>query len=230
MKSTERDKAIDLRRQQWTYSEIAKSLNVSKGSLSRWLRTATYSPRLDVIEKINQVRMQNTYAMSLRLKTDKSERVTGLLTQGQSEIHSLGLDELRIVGAMAYWAEGSKTLDSVVKFTNTDPQLILLMIRWFKEVCNVPSDKLRLHVRVHPGEDVLAIERMWAAITEIPQRQFYRTTIKTSASGGATRRKIRWGIVSIIVCDTKLFYRIQGWIGALKATFLTAESSPLLCK
>jgi hypothetical protein len=45
-----------------------------------------------------------------------------MLVQGKSEIQSMGLSELRMIGAMAYWAEGSKTLDSVVKFTNHRPR------------------------------------------------------------------------------------------------------------
>jgi len=146
-----------------------------------------------------------------------------MLVQGKSEIQSMGLSELRMIGAMAYWAEGSKTLDSVVKFTNTDPDLILLMVRWLREVCNVPRDKLRLHIRLHPGEDAAGVERMWSAVTGIPRDQFYRTTLKKSESGGKTKRKIRWGIVSIIVCDTKLFYRIKGWINALKDSFVPAN-------
>jgi hypothetical protein len=224
MKPEEREKAISLRGQRLTYSEIAKTANVSKGSLSRWLREIPHTPREATLEKVRAMQIQNTRATSARLKAEKRDRVNSGLANGKAEIKTFGLTELRMVGAMAYWAEGSKTVDSVVKFTNTDPELIMVMVRWLREVCNVPERKLRIHLRLHPGEDIQEAERFWSEKTGIPLEQFYRTTLKVSGSGGKTKRKLRWGIASVIVCDTRLFYRIKGWINALKEGFLATEA------
>jgi hypothetical protein len=106
---------------------------------------------------------------------------------------------------MAYWAEGSKTVGSIVKFTNTGPDLVLLMVRWLKEVCDVPANRLRCHLRLHPGEDIQETERYWSELSEIPLTQFYRSTLKVSGSGGKSKRKLRRGIVSIIVCEHTAF-------------------------
>ena len=225
MKLDEREKAISLRNQQLTYSEIAKVLHVSKGSLSRWLQGVFYVPREATLEKIRRVRILNTGATSVRHSAGKLERVSRGLAQGKAEIKTFGLVELRMVGAMAYWAEGSKTVDSIVKFTNSDPNLIMLMVRWLREACDVPEEKLRIHLRLHPGQDVRDVEIFWSSKTGIPLEQFYRTTLKVSSSGGKTKRKLQWGIVSVIVCDTGLFYRIKGWINALKEGFLPIGDS-----
>jgi len=225
MKSDERNQAIFLRGRQQTYSEIAKALSVSKGSLSRWLRRVPYTPSEATLVKIRRVRLENTSATGAHLRALKAERVSRDLSEGKAEIKTLGLAELRIVGAMAYWAEGSKTVDSIVKFTNTDPDLIVLMIRWLRVTCGVKERKLRIHLRLHPGEDVRKTEMFWSKKTGIPLKQFYRTTLKVSDSGGKTKRKLKWGIVSIIVCDTRLFYRIKGWVNALKEGFLFLEGS-----
>jgi transcriptional regulator with XRE-family HTH domain len=213
MKTVERNRAIELRKQQRTYSEIAASLNVSKGALSRWLRGTSYTPRPEVLARGRLARCRNSQILHQR----KTNRIALIRETARDDIPKLGAKELLILGSMAYWAEGSKTKDSIVKFTNTEPELILLVLRWLKEICGVPEYKLRFHIRIHPGEDSSTVERFWSDLTRIPKSQFYRTTLKLSGSGGRTSKKLRYGIASIIVCDTGLFYRIQGWIEGIKA-------------
>ena len=222
MKTKEREKAIELRRQQWTYAEIAEHLNVSKGTVSLWLRDVPYKPRQEVIERIHRARIRNSNVLHQR----KAARISLALSSAKGEVQALRRAELRILGAVAYWAEGSKTIDSVVKFTNTDPELILLVLCWLREICCVPDEKLRFHLRAHPGEDVAKLEQFWSELTSIPASQFYRTTLKRSESGGRTAKKLRHGIASLIVCDTNLFYRIQGWIQAIKEQFTSGKISP----
>jgi hypothetical protein len=215
MKSQAREKAIELRHQQWTYAEIAQKLNVSKGTLSLWLKDVPYSARLEVLERRRKASIRN----GLVLKNLKSARVALVRSTAKDAIGQFTDVDFWRLGAMAYWAEGSKTVDSLVKFTNTDPDLVVMMVNWLRRICLVPPTKLRFHLRVHPGEDVRELERFWSELTGIPKSQFYRTTLKVSGSGGKTVRKLKHGIASVIVCDTELFYRIQGWIEAIKQEF-----------
>ena len=216
MKTAEREKAIGLRKLQWTYSEIAECLKVSKGTLSHWLRDVPYTPRQEALERAHLARIRNGQVLAER----KATRISAVRDSAKRELPPLDRSGLRLLGAMAYWTEGSKTNDSIVKFTNTDPDLILLILRWLKEVCSVLHDKLRLHLRVHWGEEVAQIEQFWSDQTGIPRSQFYRTTLKESGSGGRTFRKVRYGIASLIVCDTNLFYRIQGWVDGIKGELI----------
>ena len=88
-------------------------------------------------------------------------------------------------------------------------------MKWLRKICCVPETKLHLHVRVHRDTDVEKTERYWSEITKIPRKRFYKTTIKTSGSGGKRYNKLSNGIASIKVCDTNLFYKIKGWIEGL---------------
>ncbi|TSC67048.1 MAG: Uncharacterized protein G01um101466_809, partial [Parcubacteria group bacterium Gr01-1014_66] len=36
-----------------------------------------------------------------------------------------------------------------VKFTNSDWNTIILMMRWFREVCKVPEEKFRIALHIH---------------------------------------------------------------------------------
>lgn len=222
MERSVREKAIRLRKRHWTYSEIATNLHVSKGILSHWLRDIPYTPRQEVIVRSNLARARNAQVLANR----KAARVRSILGTAKREIGSLSKGDLHLLGVMAYWAEGSKTVDSIVKFTNTDPELIRLMVRWLREICGVTREKMRFHLRIHPGENVAVTEAYWAAVTGIPANQFYRTTRKTSGSEGRTVRKVRYGIASVVVCDARLFYRIMGWVDGVKSSLFSNTPRP----
>jgi len=211
MKIVEREKAIKLRGKGLTYAEIGQRLGVSKGSLSLWLGNVPYVPTKETNERRRMASINTGQVLHRR----KIERITQIKTEAAQEISDIGSKELKLLGIMAYWAEGSKTKDDLVKFTNTNPRFIKFVLRWLREICCVPKEKLRLHLRVHRDIDIESTEGYWSKITKIPRKQFYKTTIKTSGSNGRRFNKLSNGIVSIIVCDTKLFYKIMAWIEAV---------------
>lgn len=211
MKLDEHKRAIDLRRQGMTYAEIQARLAVSKGSLSRWLRAIPHVPHSDSMNRRHLSRIQNGQVLHRR----KLIRVEAIRSQAAEEISQIDEAMLKIIGVIAYWCEGSKTIDSLVKFTNSDERLIRLFIQWLVHSCEVPRQRIRIHIRVHEDISSQSAEQYWSRSTGIPPAQFYRTTIKQSGSHGKRRRRLPHGVVSVIVCDSRLFYRIKGWIDGL---------------
>ena len=215
MKIGERQKAIELRKKGLTYADISKQLNVSKGSLSIWLQKIPYM----LTEETKQRRKIASINTARILRQRKIQRTTNIKTEANCEIQDIKPEELKLLGIMAYWAEGSKTQDDLVKFTNTDPEFIRFALRWLREVCLVPEEKLRLHLRVHRDIDKERAEEYWSKITKVPKSRFFKTTIKTSGSNGRRHNKLSNGILSVVVCDTNLFYKIIGWIEGLIKKF-----------
>ena len=142
----------------------------------------------------------------------KIQRTSQIVSEVKKEILNIKPYELKLLGAMAYWTEGSKTQDNLVKFTNSNPEIIKFILRWLKEVCLVPDKKLRIHLRIHGDINKKQTEQYWSEITGIPFNRFYKTTFKISGSNGKRHNKLKYGIATIIVCDTNLFYKIKGWI------------------
>jgi len=211
MKIVERQKAVELRKKGLTYTEIGQCLNVSKSSLSCWLREIPYVPTEETTRKRKLASRNN----GLVLHRQKIQRINRIKEEAKREIATLKSNELKLLGAMAYWAEGSKTQDSKVKFTNTDPRFIRFAIKWLMKACCVPKEKIHLHIRVHRDTDKENAKKYWSELTDIPKNQFQKTTIKTSGSNGRRHNKLKCGILSVSVYDTNLFYRIMGWIEAL---------------
>ena len=211
MKIIERQKAITLRKKGLTYFEIGQRLGVSKGALSLWLRSIPYMPT----EKARQRRRIASINSGRILHQGKLERVALIKEKAKQDIPNLTSKDLKLLGIMAYWTEGSKTKDSLVKFTNTDPAFIKFVLSWLREICRVPEKKLRLHLRVHRDINKEKAERYWSKLTKIPKKRFFKTTIKSSGSNGRRFNRLIYGIVSFIVCNTTLFYKIKGWIEGL---------------
>ncbi len=180
MKIAEREKALDLRKEGLSFREIEQRLSVSKGSLSRWLRDVPFVPR----EEIRNRRRLSSIRNGQILKNRKIERVSSIRNQAKEEIATLASNELKLLGAMAYWTEGSKTNDSLVKFTNSDPRFIKFALKWLREICRVHEDKFRMHIRVHDDLNKAEIEKYWSNLTGISLDRFHRTTFKKSDSSG----------------------------------------------
>ena len=211
MKLDEREKAIKLRKRGLTYADIRQRLKVSKSSLSLWLRKVPYVPT----EKTLQKRRIASIRSGQILRQRKMRRITQIKSAAKEEIANIKSNDLKLLGVMAYWTEGSKTQDSLVKFTNSNPEFIKFVLKWLREVCGIPEEKLRVHLRIHSDLDRRKVELFWSNISGIPLSRFNKTTFKISGSNGKRYNKLKHGIASIKVCDTNLFYRIMGWIEGL---------------
>jgi len=210
MKYSECLLAQKLRRQGKSYSEILRQISVSKGTLSLWLRdvelTETQKKRLFVT-----LRQQNVQRLAKRKREEKKRRIATILQGAKKEIDTLLCNPLFLSGAMLYWAEGDKSEQvEAVKFSNSDPQMIALMMRWFRKICRVQEQKFRIALHIHELHNENSIKNYWSRITNIPLNQFHKTQIKQSTIGHR-KNYLYNGTCSIRISDKDLFRRIHGW-------------------
>jgi len=222
IKIKEKNKALELRRKGKSINEIACKLNIPKSTVSVWCRniklglkqikrlekrqeSGSYKGRMKFLEKIRKIRIQETIK---------------LREQGIKEIGKLNKREFFIGGTGMYWSEGEtcSTSDNVC-FTNSDPKMILFMIRWFKEIGNVPGDKFSLQIRINKSHKnrTKKIENNWSKITGIPLAQFTKTIlINTKIKKNYPNADTYLGTLRILVHQgTKLRRKINGWIEGL---------------
>lgn len=216
MKRIERDKAIELRKQGFSINEIVQKLGVSKGSVSGWVRDVSLTKvqrerlvnnmhSLEVIEKRREVRLKNERA--------RRQKITDRAKQDYDDIDK---EQLKLIGTILYWGEGGKTKRGMVRVTNADPEVIRVMMRYFREVCNVKDKKFRGYIHTFSHTNSEKAERYWSQVSGIPRKQFYKTYTKPSAASKNKRDALPYGTFDIYVCDTKLFLTIMGWIERIK--------------
>ena len=229
MKTKEKYEAIRLRKSGKSYGEIRKKIKVSKSSLTLWLRdirlTEAQQERIYV-----ELKQKNAYRMAKANQRKRREETKKTIKEAKKEaLHRLK-NPLFLAGLMLYWAEGEKSDErEMVKFSNSDPRMIKLIMRWFRKECKVSEDKFRVTVFIHKlfcREDV---EEYWSRITNIPFSQFYKTQIKPT-SLGHRRNKLYNGTCAIGIQSKRLFRRIKGWkLGFLKEMRISETWETITC-
>ncbi|HBQ50385.1 hypothetical protein A3B42_03925 [Candidatus Daviesbacteria bacterium RIFCSPLOWO2_01_FULL_38_10] len=216
-KVNEREKAIYLRQQGKSYSEIMLLIPVSQSSLSLWLRdvvlTDEQRKRLLLKKQIGQAEGGRVKRRFRELKETKTINVA------KKAIGKLSKREIWLLGIIAYWCEGSKqrkgNISQGVAFANSDPFLIRLFIRWVKEFCQIKDEDISFNLYIHKTGNIPSALDFWGGRLGIEARDFGKTYIKNH--NVLTKRKntgedyhglIRVGIKK----STDLNRKIKGWV------------------
>lgn len=212
MKKIERDCARELRKQGYSMNEIARKLGVAKSSVSLWTKDIelTSEQRQRLSENGRSVASVERRRHA-RLTNERARR-RPYFVNAVAEIESLSRKDLFFLGAALYWGEGSKTKRGTVDFTNADPRSIQVMMRYFKEVCNVHNNKFHGHVTLHPHLDAGKAERYWSNISGIPRTQFYKTSMQHNKASKNKKDSLPFGTFAINIHDTTLYLRVMGWM------------------
>ena len=147
--------------------------------------------------------------------TNENARRQKIIDAAKKEIKPISKQELFLIGIGLYWAEGSKTRRGIVEFSNSDPLLIQIMMKFFKENCNVPPEKFRGHIHLHRHLDPIKAIKYWNKVSGIPTKQFFKTSQQHNRASKNKKDSLPYGTFSIYVCSTELFLRIKGWMEGL---------------
>jgi len=218
MKLLEKHKAIALRQKGHSLYEIQNKLGVAKSSVSIWVRdvelTESQKRRLSkkgFYRKTVELRRTNR----LRNEEQKREKI---IQAAKREISKISKKQLWLMGTMLYWAEGGKTMRTV-RFSNGDPEMIKIMMVYFRLICGVPEDKFRGYIHIHPHLDYKLAEKYWSNVSAIPLKQFFKTYRKPNKSSQNKKSTLPHGVFDIYVMDTKLFLKITGWVKGIFSSY-----------
>jgi len=219
MKIAEKNQAIELRKRGWSLNEIKRKLGISKSSVSLWVRNIelTIAQKRELSKKgIKKEVIEKQRATRLRNAAEKRQYV---INNARLEIDKVSKRELWLIGTALYWGEGAKTLRSGVQFSNSDPRAIQLMMQFFRRICNVPENKFRGHIHIHPHLNTDRARKFWHIISGIPLKQFYKISIQQSKASKKKKDSLPFGTLNIIICNTELFLEIKGWIEGISQIF-----------
>ncbi|MFA4975788.1 MAG: hypothetical protein WC839_03475 [Candidatus Paceibacterota bacterium] len=212
MKLIEKEKARILRKQGKSINQIVKETGLTKSSVSLWVRdiilTKTQKEKISErgrsMESIEKRRL-------VRLFNEQIKRQI-IIDDAKRDFNFISLEQLKLIGIILYLGEGGKTERGTARLSNSDPLVIKMMMRFFREICKVPEEKFRGNVHTFAHANVKKTEKYWSKITGISTGQFQKTYIKPSSASLQKRYTLPYGTFSINVCDTKLFLTIMGWI------------------
>lgn len=213
IKTKEKELVLKLRKQGLSYSEILKKVDVSKSTLSVWLRgigvAKRHQQRFTLKRKLAQLKAQEA-CQNIRIT-----RETEIIKTAQAEIGRINKREFWLIGAALYWAEGSKQkanlISQRVSFNNSDPKMILLFDRWLKKICGRKQDGIAYSLYIHKTGNLKKAKKFWGRLldTKIERVYFKKHAPKTN------RKNIQdtyFGLLRIEVRkSTDLNRKIKGW-------------------
>lgn len=176
-----RQRAISLRKQGASYSQIKEEVKVSKSTLSLWLRDMPLSEkRLRALRDFSAVRIEKY--RETRRKT-REIRWASVRKNAEKEISVLSKRELFLAGLFLYWGEGTKTAPGLVSVSNTDPVMLKFFISWM-ELLGVPRSKLRVKIHFYRDMNIHKESLFWSRTLGIPLANFRKPYIKDSTQSG----------------------------------------------
>jgi hypothetical protein len=197
-----KQKALEMRAKQMSYSQIKEKLGVSKGTLSVWLRDLPLSKErileLGANSEIRIEKYRNTMLAKQQVKRDVAYKLVS------KDIGKINDREMFIAGLFLYWAEGGKTRDASVVLTNTNPTMLKFYLKWLK-LLRVPKDKLRINLHLYSDMNIKEKIKFWSDTLDIPQNQFWKPYIKKSLQTSITYKNGYGHGTCCIVYDNKPF-------------------------
>jgi len=223
-KIQEKEKAIKLRREGKTYSDILRIVSVARSTLGLWLKEAKLS------KPENQEFTEAKRLASLRggqaKKKQRIEKQSKIFLEAKSTIKTLSEYELFLIGVCLYWAEGAKEKEyypgSQFQFSNMDPKMIQVFLVWLLNVCKIGKNMIIFNIFLHQTHKnrLEEVKKYWAKVTNFPINNFetvYWKKNKLDTNRKNTGEKY-YGVLKIKVKrSSDLVRKTAGWAeGILK--------------
>lgn len=228
MKEAQKISALTLRKQGLSYSEILKSIHVSRSTLSLWLRSIPLTKhqkqrflnmKLDAIKKGRSVWKQTRIDRTSEIKKVAINEITKL---------KMSNNELLLMGAMLYWAEGAKekeyNIGQGLLFSNQDPKMICLYLKWLQKCLKVPIDRIKFDIYVHEScaNTTDRLKEYWSKYTGFSKHKFDRIYFKKHKVRTLRHntKQAYFGLLRIQVAgSTDLNRKVSGYIDGICQTW-----------
>jgi hypothetical protein len=153
---------------------------VAKSTLSLWLRSVGLAKRqkqrLTEKKRAGQLKGAQTKREQRILLSEK------IKNEAAKEVGKISKRELWLIGTALYWAEGTKQKESnpsqKVRFSNSDPRMIKLFLKWLTEICSIPLENLNFEIYIHETANIEEAKKYWSNILKLPLSKFQKTRLK----------------------------------------------------
>jgi transposase len=216
-----RQAARELRKSGLLLREIAEQLGLSIKTVSVHVRGLPWAPRSrhgGGPEHVREMAEARWADHRRRRDADAQQRkLNAALAVGDLDDRTLLL-----LGAVAYWCEGSKSKpwrpQGKWVFINSDPVLVRLMVRWLR-LLEIPPERWVVRIQIHETADLAGAEAHWRHVLGVPELEFGKALIKRHKPL-TNRRNVGetyHGCASIYVRNgAQLLQQVEGWVvGAL---------------
>ncbi|MEK7659444.1 MAG: hypothetical protein AAB338_02205 [Patescibacteria group bacterium] len=199
----DRREAIKLRLRGKTYTFIKDYLNVSKGTLSYWLKNIKLTK--SQIENIKRSSTERRIENYINTRREKRVKIfESYLKNERRNLLPLSKKDYLIAGLFLYLGEGEKSNWWTTSISNTNPSIIKFSVFWLTKVLKVKKSRVRIHLHLYKDMDIEKEMNFWSKLTGISKKQFRKPYIKKTSSKNIDYHTFGHGTCRILVEDTKL--------------------------
>ena len=219
-----KSQAVSLRKLGQSYNEISKKLGVAKSTLSYWLKDIPESleAKTSNINRSKEIWSKNITDFNKK-RSREYQQQTAKETEGYAkQVGELSKQDLFMLGIGLYLAEGSKREKFKVRFTNSDPEIIKIIMRFFLESCEVKESDIKARIHLHNPENYDNSLEFWSKLTSISKENFWQPQFVVSKSSQRKRpfNRLPNGILHLTISSSSLSKKIRGWSDGVREKFV----------
>jgi transcriptional regulator with XRE-family HTH domain len=199
----------------YSLGKIANILNVSKSSVSLWVRdielTDEQKRKLDQKNPTINHSIRSTGHNNSKQYFHDRRLEYQLKGKEKAKCNS---NDLHLIGCMLYWAEGGKSRNALC-FTNSDIDMMQTFIRFLRDCYSIENNKI--HIQITCYDDINTtedIENYWLGNLGLIKDNLWKTIINPYPKLSTSKRhgKLPFGVCRIRINDVELIQNIYGAI------------------
>jgi len=212
-----------LRRMGESILTIARKVGVSKGTVSLWCGDIilTKGQRERLIQNDRRGGAVGRAMAAISIRNERMGRLAEYMDKGKRLVNHMSKRDIFIAGIALYWAEGNKKNRRLI-FTNSDPKMIQIWMRWLKECLNISVNDISCNVGINQLHEyrVGKVEKYWSNISGVPLENFRKVSLKmVKPSKVYENPEEHFGTMNVRVKrSTNLNYLMLGLIEGLTRT------------
>lgn len=204
-KSNLKSKAILLRQEGYSYELIKNKIGVSKSTLCDWLKDVPFEANAETLERMSHGHIKST--MTIKALKQKRDQETQNLAK--IELGKLNDRDLMMLGIGLYIGEGGKYEKGFVQFSNSDPKVINLVMKWFTKCLGINTKNFYMIVHAYPDNNIDRVLKFWSELTKVSINQFGKTYIDVRTNkSNKNKGKLRHGTLHVRVRGLQKYKRV----------------------
>lgn len=205
------EQALQFRTRGFTLEEIAKICEVSKSTVSKWLKNNAVSAN---VTKQNKKRagQENAKRLKLMSKTRESERAhryKEAVRSAETEYKHYKSSPLFVAGLMLYMTEGDLKSGHQIRLSGLQEKSHRIFIKFATEYLGVEKKQVRFWILLYKGQSEEVCMKRWKATTTLPYSQFYKNQYINTKK---TKQTLHNGVGNTIIGSTVLKHKLNRWI------------------
>ncbi|MFH1841300.1 MAG: hypothetical protein ABH800_00860 [Candidatus Nealsonbacteria bacterium] len=185
-----KEKAIELRRQGFSFNKIEYCLGVPRSTLSGWLKNI----ELTVEQKNKLAQSKKIALMKARKKAilwhnaQKEKRVQEAKNSALKILNNIDLNNpniLELALSILYIGEGTKKTEETA-IGSSDPLILKFFLAVLKNTYNIDSEKIKCDLSLRADQNPEKMKRFWAKELKLPISNFKRAHLDERTKGSKT--------------------------------------------